>query len=184
MKPILFNSEMVNAILQGRKTQTRRIIKTQPDSRGLRTTDTLFEDYHGRKVNPPYRPGDILYVRESFRKIGDTTLYKASAECPDLHKWKPSIHMPKEAARIFLKVKSVRAERLCDIGSKDAIQEGVSTDSDGRFFNYLQPRLWFVNDWRGAIASFETLWQSINGEESWDANPWVWVIEFEQILKP
>lgn len=124
MKAINAKTHEVQAILQGRRTQARIIIKTQPDSRGFRTTDTLFEDYHGRKVNPPYQPGDILYVREAWTWAEDTSYdehvsnggwkYKADHHDGD-DKWKPSTQMPKEAARIFLRVKSVWAERVLNL---------------------------------------------------------------------
>src|SRR5690554_1440827 len=116
LKPILFSTPMVQAILEGRKTQTRRTLKIQPDDRGLRMTSVLFEDYHGNELKPKYQKGDILWVKETFGKLverykdgtpvylpkGFKYVYKADGIY--MKKWKPSIFMPKEAARLFLKV--------------------------------------------------------------------------------
>lgn len=192
LKPILFSTPMVRAILEGRKTQTRRILKIQPDDRGVRMTSVLFEDYHGNELKPKYQKGDILWVKETWRytdaSLNDHPGYVYRASDPDWEtlegwKWKPSIHMPKEAARIFLKVTNVRAERLQDISEEDAIAEGVERISVApfvhRFKNYVDDE-----ELEFAESSFRTLWESINGKESWNENPFVWVYEFERIEKP
>jgi len=170
MKPILFSTPMVQAILRGQKWQTRRVVKPQPDSRGPRTANVLFEDWHGKEIRPKYNVGDILWVRETFRPkshgmpIGDPYEYRATAledGNPTDEPWKPSIFMPKEACRLFLKVTNVRVERLQSISEADARAEGVYS-----------------------VDSFFALWQKINGTESLAANPWVWAYEFEVTPKP
>ena len=147
IKPILFNTEMVRAILDGRKTCTRRLIKPQPDKKhiyplGFVTDSTekkevgcfgfAANEYGGsiQYVKPPYRyaPGDILYVRETWKKAPNGYYYYEDwqrNDIADVTKWKPSIHMPKEAARIWLKVTDVRVERLQDITEEQACMEGT-----------------------------------------------------------
>ncbi len=150
MKPILFSTPMVQAILDGRKTMTRRIRKPL----------TLT----------PYKPGDILWVRETWYQHYDGSYaYRASA--PENTGWKPSIFMPHEAARIFLRVTDVRAERVQDITEEDAKAEGcMPTILDGVVFI-------------SAKGEFHAIWDNLNAKRGfgWDANPWVWVISFEQI---
>lgn len=211
MKPILFSTAMVQAILEGRKTQTRRVIKPKPDDGGLWNDDefprsinseltgwngTVDETGESKEFKPKYQKGDILWVRETFSVEGNTTRnYSFKADLPEwmdakgIAKWKPSIFMPKAAARIFLKVISVRAERLHDVTWNDAMAEGIQVKYDKD--NPEQPLYKFYpcNDLRdntyleNPVASFCSLWKSINGLESWDSNPWVWVYEFERIDK-
>ncbi len=145
-------------------------------------------------LNPKYVKGDILWVRETWQdsQCFDYNMvgYQYRADKPaETHareyniRWKPSIFMPKEAARIFLKVTNVRAERLQDISEDDACAEGVKIDDEGMLcWDYLTNNWLTHND--VPEESFRTLWQSINGRESWEANPWVWVYEFQQIEKP
>ena len=194
-RPILFSKPMVQAILVGRKTMTRRVIKPQPDSRGLRTTDVLFEDYHGKEFKCPYELGMILWVRETFRNAhgmptGPRYEYKATAlkdGVPIDEPWKPSIFMPREACRIMLEITNIRVERLQDISEEDAINEGVEIAAYRPDIIYKQytlddnKRKIKLSGWETAYYSFKSLWQSINGPESWTANPWVWVIEFKRI---
>lgn len=186
-KPILFSTEMVQAILAGRKTQTRRtkglkVVNNNPDSHLFNSFSIDNENANFKKlegmwqgVDVPYKTGDVLWVRESFAKVEfkdqpTLYLYKANPEHQSM-KWKPSIHMPKEACRLFLKVTNVRTERLQDITEMDAIFEGcMQYEKD--------------TDWMTALYGFELLWKKINGESSWKSNPWVWVIEFERIEKP
>lgn len=165
MKPILFSTPMVQAILKGQKTQTRRIVK-QPEAVELLELGQFGDALDLSK----HRKGDILWVRETFRPkshgmpIGDPYEYRATAledGNPTDEPWKPSIFMPKEACRIFLKVTNVRVERLQSISEADAKAEGFDS-----------------------IDLFFALWQNINGTESLAANPWVWVYEFEVIPKP
>ena len=202
IKPILFSTEMVQAILEGRKTQTRRIIKPQPKEGIITTAFDFKKGFYASKIkieenpdrfeitklfNPKYQTGDILWVRESFAKppiyaFGVKYIYKAGFN-ESICGWKPSIHMPKEAARIFLEVSNVRVERLRDISEDDAIAEGIERVSIApfvhRFKNYL-----CNNKFIGPKESFKTLWMKINGEDSWNANPWVWVYEFKVVEKP
>lgn len=197
MKPMIFNTEMTRAILDGRKTVTRRVIKPQPVMYGF-----LETHFDWSKVKLPYRPGDILYVRETWNYgYCDTTDFecrcnetffeelepgsmKGSFLFPryfyrteDLDgivgmKWRPSIHMPREAARIFLRVTDVRVERLQDINPEDIVKEGFS--------EVFPAGIWqadFYNEWNSTIKPKD---RALYG---WDANPWVWVIEFERIEK-
>lgn len=190
IKPILFNTEMVRAILDGRKTCTRRIVKPQP-----------MAHYGAQCIKPPYQPGDILYVRETWclRYDGEKYFYKADKNTPREEKrlidynntsWHPSIHMPKEAARIWLKVTNVRVERLQDITPKGAESEGV-----GNLFyddiGYGEKNYGTEVDPEYGIAKeqFAWLWESTIKKSDldrygWDANPYVWVISFERCDKP
>lgn len=184
MKPILFNTEMVKAIMDGRKTVTRRVVKPQPKGPLVLSPPGgcwpgYFEEVGTpRVVRPPYRPGEILYVRETFFEHNGSYYYKADGKSEDLDrliggsffKWRPSIHMPKEAARIFLRVKDVRVERLQDITSAGVSAEGIT----GRFG---VNRGSFVIPWNRTIKATELC------TYGWAANPWVWVIEFERITK-
>lgn len=200
-KPILFNTEMVQAILGDRKTVTRRVIKPQPIA-GIRKSVFVpsgIEDGHGREIKLLYKVGDILYVRETWSihecvkcQAGIPALggeckckyvYRASYGATDF-RWKPSIHMPKEAARIFLKVTDVRVERLQDITEEQAIKEGVKDPYD-----YMEP--WFyerpsmqgLEYHRAAFAGlwFSTIPKHYEDYMTWEGNPWVWVIEFERV---
>lgn len=205
MKPILFNTEMVNATQENRKKFTRRLIKPRyRDGDGEISFQIVCNAHTGKFIRveiidewqsctrilpPPYQPGDILYVRETWcdptpDQDGYPILYKAdmpmhwdaefgkevTLKAEDFT-WRPSIHMPKEYARIFLRVKSVTVERLNDMQEEDAIAEGfpdLGVDADS------------------PLERFSVLWdKTINREDldkySWNANPWVWVIEFEKI---
>lgn len=216
--PILFSTPMVQAILKGRKTQTRRVMKPQPDENGVSympNAPLYWEETYREEWKPwkwdteqgesfskfcPYgQPGDILWVRESCaRGLFDEFYYKADGA--NYVKWKPSIHMPKAACRIFLKIKSIRVERLQDISPGDAMDEGLeycNVDMDafegGEFVADYKNYTWrddesyedyFFPSFANPIDSFRTLWQSINGTESWNANPWVWVVTFKRCEKP
>ncbi len=193
IKPILFNTEMVQAILDGRKTCTRRVVKTRrKDAYGFyvaKGPDGSFtgvyeydedERMFENQLIPPYKPGDILYVRETWGEgyAEGTYIYKADdklAELPTFKKtskilYHPSIHMPKEAARIWLKVTDVRVERLQDMTDDDAEAEGC--------FDYTSTALGFPDVWDSTIKKSDL------DHYGWDANPWVWVIEFERCEKP
>lgn len=196
---------MVQAILEGRKTQTRRIVKPQPVVGLEKVKSDLFFDMHTlgtlQKVfKCPYGAvGDVLWVRETWVKninenSDDFATYEFKADyigthAIDLIRWKSPIQMPKAAARIWLEITNVRAERLHDISEQDAITEGIypsqppSHDTlPERWFNYQR------NVYQGlgfnSIDSFASLWKSAIRAQSWDSNPWVWVIEFKQIQKP
>ncbi len=220
IKPILFNTEMVRAILDGRKTCTRRLVKFLPGENSQWTgyiKDGLML-YNGRNEpcirKVPYQPGDIMYVRETWQYLyeldgneqiiegtgkyyyaaTDTipfdTYVDASGVTHERVPWHPSIHMPKEAARIWLKVTDVRVERLQEITPKGAESEGV-----GNLFyddiGYGEKNYGTEVDPEYGIAKeqFAWLWESTIKKSDldrygWDANPWVWVIEFERCEKP
>jgi hypothetical protein len=216
IKPILFNTEMVRAILDGRKTCTRRLVKPQPKSKLCYTfagsdSDTwgypnrtaheiwgeefklpndITEEELSKRWNPPYHTDDILYVRETWCGLpvneaghmrGHTIYYyKADGELrPKGWKgtWHPSIHMPKEAARIWLKVTDVRVERLQEITSEQICREGVEVEYphvlNGEEKRYAFSRLWD-----------STIKKSDLDRYGWNSSPWVWVIEFERCEKP
>lgn len=201
MKPAIFNTEMVRAMLDGRKTHTRRaclnivekdygfLVCSKPNGKGHITPLKEFDMACKMAINhyAPYKVGDVIYVRETFsewldydtRSLSRVT-YKASDEdCSG--KWKPSIHMPKECARLFLRVKDVRIERLNEISEEDAIKEGLLRieEDDGVWYpDYIK----WGRLYKYANSSFQTLWESIYGKDSFD-NRYVWVIEFERISK-
>lgn len=197
--PILFNTEMVRAILDGRKTCTRRVIKPQPDEKHTFTlgfvTDSTekkevgcfgfgIDEYGGsiQYVKPPYgyAPGDILYVRETWKKAPNGYYYYEDwqrNDIADVTKWKPSIHMPKEAARIWLKVTDVRVERLQDMTSEQISREGVEVEYP-HVLNGEEKRYAFSTLWNSTIKKSDI------DRYGWDANPYVWVISFERCEKP
>ena len=236
IKPILFNTEMVKAILDGRKTQTRRLVKPHyhDGDAGFnvvtmaKTGAFCYIEYYDeyersteRRMNPPYNVDDILWVRETWCKWwmphGEWLYcYKASEqdgnkrptgpEYDDVWEtipWKPSIHMPKEAARIFLRVTGIRAERLQDITDADALKEGVPQDDDfpmdsvycpvchgeglhGAFhpvsLGYMEVDCEYCDT---PVKRFSHLWNSVIKYDDmprlgWEGNPFVWVIEFER----
>ena len=199
--PIIFNTEMVQAILSGRKSQTRRILKKIPrlSDNINQTAKYLIADKELREIKSPFgKPGDLIWVRETFMKSPNADLgsnqfrFKATVSNqyfkPWAKSWKPSIHMPKIAARIWLKVKDVKVERLNEIKKEDAINEGIQMASDFEA-NQKHPYYYFYpcNDLRDDTyiddprTSFYSLWRTIHGEDSWQENPWVWVVEFEVI---
>ena len=192
-KGILFNQEMVKAILDGRKTVTRRLVKPQPQGYFEVNENPLFiydTEWNQGRIHPSCQVGDILYVRETFLKADDGYHYKADNKVPSEsetirnaygYKWKPSIHMPKEAARIFLRVTDVRVERLQDITWQQAAKEGCqgsTSDEPDELFHLPTLRGEFEKLWDSTIDMKEH-WM----DQSWGANPFCWVIEFERIDK-
>lgn len=214
IKPILFNAEMVRAILDERKTCTRRILKHDVET-------ILNSPYH--KAHPevedkqiisklcqaPYQPGDILYVRETWERFecwnceGDERgncpkepkksvldktcgcyMYRATDEISGDAKWRPSIHMPKEAVRIWLKITDVRVERLHEISEDGAKAEGTIDNRgfihspDNEYDRIHTAREHFIEIWNSTIKKSDL------DRYGWDANPWVWAIEFERCEKP
>ena len=206
-RPILFSTPMVKAILEGRKTQTRRVMRRQPDKverfkHGVETADTdaryailrcynrpkmfkkcnsgWFADASYKTPFTEFNVGDHLWVRETWRKYDcdecpcyeycncpphGTYLYYADC-LDDEAKWKPSIHMPRSASRILLEITNIRVERVQDISEADAVAEGMVADDDYCAEEY-----------------FSIAWNKKHGwkEKSWNANPWVWVVEFNVI---
>lgn len=223
IKPILFSTEMVQAIIEGKKTQTRRIVKPNPEGPAaiypgisfckahvneyaqLRYTweykspsGEVYGDGSGYCNHCPYGMiGDILWVRETFVKAcqwnGDGEMlslkyyYRADNNWSNMDwydeksdsttsspKWKPSLFMPKVVCRLFLKITDIRVERLQDISEQDAISEGAIP-------MHLDD---FGNTFKTYKRGFQSLWESINGADSWQSNPFVWVISFTKTEKP
>lgn len=177
---MIFNGEMVRAILDGRKTQTRR--PANPSTANLLD---LQEQYPHKKYNiscPFGAVGDRIWVRETWARYNidqdsHDMAYRATppADWPEEGRWRPSIHMPRWASRLMLEITGVRVERLNSISQEDAQAEGM--ELTGWRPTYSDPdsggEVWTPYD------NFAQLWESIYGEESWKANPWVWVIEFK-----
>lgn len=235
IKPILFNAEMVRAILDGRKTCTRRVIKPQPQSglcytyggshkdcigkwtypnRGAhklwgeeyKLPENIKDEELSKRWNPPYHTDDILYVRETWSEGYEegTYIYRASDKLASLPTFKesskliyhPSIHMPKEAARIWLKVTNVRVERLQEMKPVDVIKEGAYPDCWDCLNTYGESGSQCCygteeqcSQCDEVMMEWEKLWTSTIKKSGldcygWDANPWVWVIEFERCEKP
>jgi hypothetical protein len=236
-RPILFSAEMVRAILDGRKTQTRRIAtnlppppanaiypnherlhpapyldaycsekKTPQNPRGMSAMWCWWtpDNRMGREFRCRYgQPGDTLWVRETWGAAWPADEPVPLRQCeieyradlppgctdrpgewpadegngPEVPKWRPSIHMPRWASRITLRITDIRVERLQDISEDDAKAEGVSPswldEDDNDTVRYRQPPTW--------RRGFARLWHEINGPGAWDANPWVWVISFERV---
>ena len=187
---------MVQAILEGRKTMTRRtkgleeVNKNPNDWKFDRyAVDMVFDQIgvifsnDNEEIYIPFKAnvGDVFWVRETFAEWPKVMFqYKASTSIgSEIGKWKPSIFMPKQACRIFLKVKTIRVERLQDISEEDAIAEGVNC-----LHPFYEDYLEKASFYHLAVDSFMSLWKSINGRISWDTNPFVFVYEFEQIEKP
>jgi len=212
-RPILFQGAMVRALLNGTKTKTRRVVKksecwpvstvraTMLESRGTVMAVDAQRCTHGPEIKCPYgMPGDQLWVREAWRHIEGGAMYDSAGGVMDscdpeiIYRasrphfsgpWKPSIHMPRWASRITLEIVSVRIEQLGDISRKDAESEGVGlrrvSENDHRWIDYADKD--GVRTFGDPRQSFWSLWKSINGSGSLDANPWVWVVEFK-VVKP
>lgn len=220
--PILFNTDMVQAILDGRKTVTRRLVKKSQcmlaDRKEPHELDRKYAPYDSMTeaeliactYREPYKSGDILYVRETWAFIpcigcngeyargaqpcydfqaveyddGDSIsdgcfVYRADCRTPERIVWRPSIHMPKQAARIWLKVTDVRVERLQDMNGQDILREGVNchVHPEADYFDGNQ-KMMFAELWNSTIKKTDL------DRYGWDASPWVWVIELERCEKP
>ena len=227
IKPILFNTEMVRANLDGRKSCIRRLVKGfVPDDaiwgytaftpKGYISCRGSFSDGYGEKFfKLPYQPGDIIYVRETWYKGLERYMYRADYSDTEKFyqggkeiemKWHPSIRMPKEAARIWLKCTDVRVERLQEITESGAKAEGIrGYTKDGNLYKYAVTDDWWIDyhnkhkeivtgTWwqdmpRTAKDAFSYLWNSTIKKSDldlygWNANPWVWTIEYERCEKP
>lgn len=234
-RPILFNDEMVRATLDGRKTHTRRIIKSpaknmqqngaevirrNPDNDpwykdhvwSMRTDSGMWGDYtHDRFLQfcPFGKVGDRLWVREAHFvmphpsdsglresdipstwdhacSVAGSVVYRADRGLRGFHPmpglgWKPSIHMRREHSRITLEITSIRVDRLQDISEEDAVDEGCQAIAGCKWHTFKQAEAGIPMHDHTALDAFEVLWESINGPGSWDANPWVWVVEFKRI---
>lgn len=216
-KPILFNTDMVRAVLDGRKMATRRAVKykysntemkMRTDKYGTRLIEIQKDvegETHGKNLDettwhkllgyiepkPPYRKGDYLYVRETWSEWTGGYLYKAWWEgiaqpgAFSGEKWHPSIHMPKEAARIFLRVTDVRAERLQDMPHDGPMKEGIHFCECPDGFTWKQETD-MKNCYNSLMGAMEDLWNATIPKKDldkygWDVNPWVWVIKFERV---
>lgn len=193
-KPILFNTDMVQAILDDRKTVTRRLIK----AKGKRYENESVDDWCVRWGHKsPYSVGDYLYVRESFMQTSHKRrIYKADYSLKELEffkesgmKWTPSIHMPSTASRIYLEVTDVYAQELQDITEEQALKEGVFKNSNG---NYSYQREWDIHghdkEWTESARDcfLWGCWNSTLDKKSykfhnWQTNPYVWVVEFRRL---
>ncbi len=214
-RPILFSAEMVRAILEGRKTQTRRKMKVQPYPDSIVTVEHYHQtviDRHGDMqpgkeifgahwddgefgLRCPYgAPGDQLWVRETWAPLpGSVVLnvafYRADTKAaPDDVRWRPSIHMPRWASRITLRITDIRVARLQDIegqhpSESDAIAEGVRAihHGDGEYYYSALRDEPHPENWCDPADAFKELWNEINGPGAWEANPWVWVVAFERV---
>jgi hypothetical protein len=194
-RPILFSAPMVRALLDGSKTQTRRIVKPQPtsgewplldialDMRGNRVGAAVWwidenKQHNGETLCPYGQPGDRLWVRETHcPRYFDNGAPGYKADWHDglkgivpAPRWTPSIHMRREYSRILLEVTGVRVERLREISEFDAKDEGCTPSLVGGDLEHLKYR-----------AGYQTLWEAINGAGSWETNPWVWVVEFQKL---
>lgn len=186
MKPILFNTEMVQAILDGRKTTTRRVIKPQPEPFGkaFAFKNGIYATLKVAVREAPYQPDDIIYVRETWYKDAGRYMFKANYSDSEkfyragkeiVIKWHPSIHMPREAARIFLRVTGVRVERLQGITEEQAVKEGfVAMFHKGDLKDNPESEYTAKDEF---LLTFEEIYPT-------QTNPWVWVIEFERVVKP
>lgn len=205
---MIFNAEMVRAILDGRKTQTRRIVKLQPDEDGLaKVTNGPWVDTSERNYRCPFGDvGDRIWVRETFQGplfdyeqmeayLEDSSRFEKPEFCqyaadgghrPEYqdaddnlrHGWRPSIHMPRWASRILLEITDVRVERLNSIHDVDAMREGIQNLTTCSHADFGIPGV--VNA-QHPVRAFQLLWESIYGADNWKANPWVWVIEFKVV---
>jgi hypothetical protein len=226
-RPILFSAPMVRAILDGRKTVTRRPVKTdwiQSDLAPLNTAPGLFHFWCSGEHACPYgEPGQRLWVRESHAQVFEVDIphgryagpigtagspgkpdwksryvYRADGEMPNVQwhhvgdsqpvRWTPSIHMPRAACRILLEITDVRVERLQDISEEQAVAEGLiwqGQENGKTFYSHAERKYppgahqQFGISGVDAVSAFRNLWNSVGGE--WDANPWVWVVEFKRV---
>lgn len=220
MKSILLNTNEVQAILSGHKTQTRRVIKPQPKCKNVKYEYGHLTEYSMRGScwneiathKPKYQVGDTLWVRETFCKlweidkneqaIEETGKYYYAADgynptpfnyfpdddgfshgrdCP---RWNPSVHMPKEAARLFLTVTAVRTERLQDISADDCIREGIKPETPIHMIGFYGTAAISRVMQENVYYEFSEIWNSIKakrdgGAYAWDKNPWVWVYDFD-----
>ena len=172
---------MVRALLDGSKTQTRRVVKPQPDHNGGVNACLSVDDQAFIDTCPYGVVGDRLWVRETWAEVGTNdpglTVYRADyPECVPSHyenvppasevTWKPSIHMHRHRSRITLEITGIRVERLNEISEADVVAEGIASAPAGEY----------------GMAAYRSLWNTINGPGSWEANPWVWVIAFRRAI--
>ena len=198
--PILFNSEMVRAILDGRKTQTRRVVKGNKNpvddmlngliefdgEKAIFAHQTHADNYTTQSIKCPFgKVGDRLWVRETWRQPEDFEGYDRGAvlyavsEMDAGAKWKPSIHMPRYASRITLEITDIRVEKVQDINEENCLKEGIE--------KYFDDGVYYYGEYDKGHCDykhvFKTLWDSMNKKHTWESNPYVWVIEFRRLEK-
>ena len=196
-KPILMSTPMVQAILEGRKSQTRRIVKPPKGAYGFMVAKNYkgqITGLYGCDANErtqkndgkewlmrcPYGDiNDILWVRETWFDAGFYFIYRADS-IDDGFKWRPSIFMPKEANRIKLEITGIRVEKLCDITEEDAMAEGSERGIYRTGPKYTQFHL-ELNHHASYKDGYKFIWETINGKDSWGKNPWVWVLSFKKV---
>jgi hypothetical protein len=207
-RPMLFSTPMVQAILKGTKLETRRLVKhgmdlSKSNFAGFKDDHAYFTESNSKMwfgTKCKFFIGDIIWGRETFAVKGQRIFYKAdnnsfeNAGLKGLYDfvWKPSLFMPKNFCRIFLEVENIRVERLQDISEDDAINEGLETSivKSKIFQTYLGYKNYYVQDaedelyYRSPIDSYKSLWMSINGSQSWQENPFVWVYTFKVVECP
>ncbi|WP_146697810.1 hypothetical protein [Geofilum rhodophaeum] len=188
MKGICFKEPLFHSTIQMRKTQTRRIANAQPDDIGPRTTNVLFEDWHGKEIRPKYKVDEIVYLKEPY--IDDFSMDKIfykfeksdktfiNTQIPDIsNPWKNKLFMPQSAARYFIKITDVRFERLQEITEEDCIKEGIE--------GYTHDSRSFIFGWEGNmiyqshIEAYAALIDQISGKGTWESNPFVFVYDYE-----
>jgi hypothetical protein len=184
-RPILFSAPMVRSLLDGCKTQTRRIVK-----RHVLVTECPYgwvgDRLWVRETFAPNAGDEMAFMRWEFDSCGPKPEIHFAADGGDPHisRWRPSIHMPRWASRILLEIVSVRVEQLQDISDEDCLAEGIHAirhEGDGMYYHhertYADPDNWCHPD-----DAYRALWNQINGAGSWDANPWVWAVEFKRVM--
>ncbi|MFP1727983.1 hypothetical protein ACLEDU_02370 [Lonsdalea quercina] len=184
---MIFNGEMVRAILDGRKTQTRRIVSPEPEltaRSGFAWKGSIYgsgssfretSENFAHVACPFGKVGDRIWVRETFGDAGVRLVYRADSNdgsACKVRRWTPSIHMPRQASRITMEITGVRVERLRDLTDEDAVAEGAPK---------LEHLPYNPQDHKKARTWFRGVWSGIYGEESWSSNPWVWVVEFKVV---
>lgn len=205
-RPILFSGPMVRAILAGKKTQTRRVVKPQPN-RDAGYASNPFKWSRVKQVGPWFHiisddpsgmftvhcsygtPGDTLWVRETWNvppgsNVDAEVAYFADGHHDETATWRPSIHMPRWASRLSLSVTDVRVERLHELTRNDAIAEGIPQMHGEAVRLGLVDAAYSVDDWDNStsVENFANLWDKLNSERApWKSNPWVWVVAFERI---
>ena len=201
MTGICFIEPLFNKVVTGEKIQTRRIIKPQPDSRGFRTTNVMFEDWHGREYKPKYKVGETVYLKEPYilyqedyqeSKLSQSGIQYAYKFGSNLSieeitgksdsKWSNKLFMPESAARHFIRITAVRAERLQDISEEDCLKEGIEEVIwKGKILKSCKHYFIGYESYDTPIEAYAELIDRINKEGIWERNPYVWVYDFKLV---